>query len=81
MKHWRLTFIIALFIFSLIIWRWFSVDLGKGLTAIFGLLGFGGEALVRKVKKRAKENMSGMSDADILADINRRKRRDNKRTR
>ena len=76
MKYWRLILIAVLFIASLIVWRWFSAELGKGLTAIFGFLGFGGEALVRKVKRRAKKKADGLhSDADVLADINKRKRR------
>lgn len=75
--NWRLilkiTLLIVFIIGVLVVWRFFSAQVGALLAGIGGLFGFGGKAVTRKVKKRAKikaDKIASDGPDAITADIN-----------
>ena len=79
---WIVAVVAVAAVVLLVTWAKFSDAVGNMLLPVLALFGVGGTALVRKVVRNAKKKADGLySDADVLADINKRKRRNDKRSR
>jgi len=75
-KNWLVIVLVIIAVaIAVVTWQFWSDQVGMVVTAALGLLGFGGGAVVRKVKKRAKKKARDIPDTDpvaVIDDINKR---------
>ncbi len=55
-RNWlNIILLVCVVVGGLVIWRFFSAQLGVAFAGIFSFIGFGSKGIKRKVKKRAKQ--------------------------
>ena len=81
--NWNLVILILAVIGGLLLWKFFSAQVGAAFAGLLSAFGFGGKGAVNKVRKRSDEKAKEIpvSDPDAsIDDINERKRGRRKRS-